>query len=241
MTTTEFSNEFDIKYDSIASLGAPAIDEYEKSVFCTAAQLELVKEASGPINKYRVGFEGSSKRRADLRELIVDYSVTPTAMNNGLESSSQQAVLPSDLFIINYEQGSYTKVGCPEVRVGITPVKYDEYQERKRNPFRRPNKNNGFRLDIQSQDGVKVVELVNEEPLDTYHIRYVKYPSPIVLTDLSGISTEALSIDGIESQTECQLDKELHREILDRAVELAMVAYKQEALGAQVQLDQRNN
>jgi len=46
---------------------------------------------------------------------------------------------------------------------------------------------------------------------------------------------------GESKRTECRLDVELHREILDRAVELAMVAYRQEQLSAQVQLGQRNN
>ncbi len=242
MTTAEFSNEFDILYDSIASASAPGLDEYEKSVFLTKAQLELVKEYNGPANKYKQSFEGSDKRRADLRELVVDYSVAPVAMSNGVEDNSQQANLPSDVFLIKWETGFYTKPGCPKQTVAIVPIKYDEYHEKKRNPFRRPNKKDGFRLDIQSINGVKIVELVTLEPLDSYHIRYVKYPTPIVLADLGGISQlEALTIDGESKRTECSLDVELHREILDRAVELAMVAYRKDNLSAQVQLDQRNN
>lgn len=242
MTTAEFSNEFDILYDSIASASAPGLDEYEKSVFLTKAQLELVKEYNGPINKYKDSFEGSDKRRADLRELVTDYSVKPEPYTKGVDAGSQIAKLPADMFLIKWETGFYTKPGCSKQTVVIRPIKYDEYNEKKRNPFRRPNKNDGFRLDIQSEAGVKVVELVTTEPLDSYHIRYVKYPSPIILADLGGISNlEALTIDGIDKRTECKLDGELHREILDRAVELAMVAYKQEGLSAQVQLGQRNN
>jgi len=43
MTTKEFSNEFDILYNSIATNAAPGIDLYEKSVFLTKAQDELIK------------------------------------------------------------------------------------------------------------------------------------------------------------------------------------------------------
>ncbi len=32
MNIVEFSNEFDILYDNIATKGAPGIDQYEKSV-----------------------------------------------------------------------------------------------------------------------------------------------------------------------------------------------------------------
>lgn len=241
MSNEEFNNEFDILYDSISSGGAPGLDEYEKSVFLTKAQLELVKESNGPINKYKASFEGSDKRRADLRELIVDFTTTPSSIDDGVDVNSYSASLPADLFLIKYEAGFYQDPGCEKKVMSIVPIKYDEYHEKKRNPFRRPNKNNGFRLDIQSDINGKVVELVLSRPIDTYQIRYIKYPTPIVLVDLGGISSESLSIDGKNSKTECTLDKELHREILDRAVELAMVAYKQEGLQAQVQLDQRNN
>jgi len=242
MTTAEFSNEFDILYNSIASNSAPGIDEYEKSVFLTKAQLEIIKEYSGPLNKYKDSFEGSEKRRADLKELVVDYTVIPEDAVNGLEPYSKIAKLPKDLFQIKFEKGLIKKPGCPDYSIEIVPMKYDEYAEAQRNPFRRLNDSNGYRLDVQSFNDDKIVELVAKEPITTYHIRYIKYPTPIVLEDLDGISpTESLSIDGISAKTECKLDKEIHREILDRAVELALLAYKPETLSAQVQLDQRNN
>lgn len=242
MNVTEFNNEFDILYNSIASNSAPALDGYEKSVFLTKAQLELVKQYNGPLNKYRDSFEGSDKRRADLKELVVDYKVKPIAMTNGLEEYSKLAVLPQDVFLIKYEKGIIIKDGCPDLQIEIVPTKYDEYNQNKRNPFRRLNNDTGYRLDMQSANSEKVVELVTLEPIDTYHIRYIKYPTPIVLQDLGGISTsEHLSIDGVDSQTECKLDEELHREILDRAVELAMVAYRQDQLAAEVQLNRQNN
>ena len=43
MTNEEFSNEFDVLYNSITSNQAPGLDEYEKSVFLTKAQSQLVK------------------------------------------------------------------------------------------------------------------------------------------------------------------------------------------------------
>ena len=60
MTTKEFSNEFDIAYNSIATNDAPGLDLYEKSVYLTKAQLELVKTHFVPEgNKYKKGFESS--------------------------------------------------------------------------------------------------------------------------------------------------------------------------------------
>lgn len=43
MTTQEFSNEFDVLYNNIMSNQAPGLDEYEKSVFLTKAQSEILK------------------------------------------------------------------------------------------------------------------------------------------------------------------------------------------------------
>lgn len=242
MTVREFSNEFDILYDSIASMSAPALDEYEKSVFLTKAQLEIIKEYLGPINKYKQSFEASTKRRADLRELILQFSTTPAKISNGLSEESYSADLPGDLFLVVHEQGTYIKQGCTaESTMSITPIKYDEITDTLRNPFRRPTKGKGIRIDIASKDNKKIVELIASETILSYSIRYIKYPTPIVLTDLGQVSTAALSIDGVSEKTECTLDQEVHREILDRAVELAMLAYKPEGLSAQVQLDQRNN
>lgn len=42
MELSEFSNEFDVYYNSITSNQAPGLDEYEKSVFLTQGQSEVL-------------------------------------------------------------------------------------------------------------------------------------------------------------------------------------------------------
>ena len=60
MTNQEFSNEFDVLYNNIMSNQAPGLDEYEKSVFLTKAQDEIVKNYFNPKgNKYQEGFDGN--------------------------------------------------------------------------------------------------------------------------------------------------------------------------------------
>jgi hypothetical protein len=49
-----------------------------------------------------------------------------------------------------------------------------------------------------------------------------------------------LSIDGQTTQQTCELDESIHREILDRAVQLALRDYKPEKLESKIQLDTRN-
>lgn len=71
MTNTEFSNEFDVLYNSITSNQAPGLDEYEKSVFLTKAQDEIVKSYFNPrSNKTQEGFDGNEKRQIDFSMIM---------------------------------------------------------------------------------------------------------------------------------------------------------------------------
>ena len=71
MTTQEFSNEFDVLYNNIMSNQAPGLDEYEKSVFLTKAQSEILKNYFNPKgNKYGQGFDESAKRQIDFSTLM---------------------------------------------------------------------------------------------------------------------------------------------------------------------------
>ena len=71
MTLSEFSKEFDILYNNIMSNQAPGLSEWEKSVFLTNAQLEILKNYFNPAgNKYQQGFDDSSKRQIDFSNVI---------------------------------------------------------------------------------------------------------------------------------------------------------------------------
>ena len=63
MSIEEMSNQFDVLYNNITSDKAPGLDEYEKSVFLTKAQNELVKAYFSPaLNKTQNGFDDSPIR-----------------------------------------------------------------------------------------------------------------------------------------------------------------------------------
>ncbi len=63
MELSEFSNEFDVYYNSITSNQAPGLDEYEKSVFLTQGQSEVLVSYFDPRrNKVQEGYDGSQKR-----------------------------------------------------------------------------------------------------------------------------------------------------------------------------------
>ena len=80
-------------------------------------------------------------------------------------------------------------------------------------------------LNSGSTDGnssVKIVEIITNtgDTIKDYNIRYIRKPRPIVLGDLDG-----LTIEGVGTTSECELDPILHEDILQRAVELAKVAW----------------
>lgn len=75
MTTQEFSIEFDILYNNLASNAAPPLNEYEKSVFLTKAQSDIVLELYSGRNNLGLSFESSEEAREYLKPLITTKSI----------------------------------------------------------------------------------------------------------------------------------------------------------------------
>ena len=247
MTNQEFRNQFDISYNAIASMSAPGIDDYELSVYLTKAQLEIIKNYYDPLsNRKQKGFEATEKRRRDLNQLVKDYKTNSTISNSSnIDSQSKFYIVPNDLFLIVNEKAKINSQDCYNNKtLVIKPVTYDEYNIQISNPFEKPNNTTAFRLDISNINNIKVVEIIS--PYNVlgsleYQIRYIKYPKPIIITNLNTtFPSDNLTIDGIFVETPCELDKEICREILDRAVLLATADYKSQNLQVKAQVSQMN-
>lgn len=75
---SEFSNGFDVLYNNIVSNQSPGLDEYEKSVFLTKAQDDIIKSYFSPkTNKTFEGFDGSEKRQIDFSMIMRSKIYTP--------------------------------------------------------------------------------------------------------------------------------------------------------------------
>lgn len=243
MTVAEFSSEFDILYDNIASSSAPGIDVYEKSVYLTTAQFELVKAAYCGYNPLKKSFEGDEQKRRELAELVKDFKssafITSTKL---LSSKSKLVTIPADLMYIVYEAVNLLDKCGKTITVEVNPISYDNLNSSMKNPFRKPNGQRVFRLDVSKDATLKNVELVSEVPLISYSMRYVKYPSPIILANFeldANVSGLGLKINGLNQIKECELDESIHREILNRAVELAIRDYRENSLQNKIQTNQR--
>lgn len=228
MTTQEFSNEFDVLYNNIMSNQAPGLDEYEKSVFLTKAQSEIIKNYFNPKgNKYQEGFDGSQKRQVDFSKLMKTYASSGTVPTStsffGNVTGAYKITWPDDVFVVVNEVVDVTKKGeSGKYRLQVIPIKYDEYLRVSSKPYKQPLKNQAWRIINGENDINLIVGHLNSVDTNGYHIRYVKHPKPIILESLDG---SGLSINDETDAMGCELDPEIHPEILQRAVELAKAAY----------------
>ena len=235
MNIAEFSDSFTTLLDSYqhrSGFGETTsadivLDEYEKSVFLTNAQEDLVKEYySG--KGIKDSFEETEETRRALAELVIQAEITVSEASglSKLTSHSYIFDLPKDennkplVWYIVYEGALLNLEGgdvCEEALNGIgqgvviIPARYDELHNLLNNPFRGPKGNRVLRLD-RSGNQVELISI--NHPVAKYVIRYIKQPSPIILVDLP----DGLNIRNINTATECQLPTQLHQVILERAV-----------------------
>lgn len=243
MTVSEFSNQFDVLYNNITSNQAPGLNEYEKSVFLTKAQNELVLNYFSPKSKgnnVQEGFDNSPIRQADFSTLIKTAHLTNPSTNDPNAADPRAKVYTDSVlkvFIIINEM----LVNDSKTRT-VVPISYQEYMRLMSKPFKEPLKwqawrllnegtNNNFRAEI-------ITTTADKDTPWKYFIRYVKKPHPIILTNIANAYGEGLTIDGIgdtDSTTACELPEIMHEQILQRAVELAKIAWGGD--GNQTQLE----
>lgn len=228
MTAQEFNTRFDVLYNNITSNQAPGLDTYEKSVFLTKAQDEIIKNYFlRQSNPKQAGFDNNQKRQADFSNIIKTDSIS--SFNNidkyVTQDSARKITLPSDLFLIINEL-----VKSSNRWLVVKSISFDEYDRLMQKPFKYPTYNQAWRLIV----GTNIAEIVvgPNETITEYRIRYIRIPKPIIVGDLSGETINGYYFTGTQAPvgavgntSGCELDESLHEEILQRAVELAKVAW----------------
>lgn len=243
MTIPEFSDQFDVLFNNITSNQAPGLNEYEKSLFLTKAEKEIVKNhfsANSKGNSLGEGFDDSAKRQADFSVLMKTATCTAATISGKIDDRSVGYTYPSDVFIVINES---VKVG--NIIKQVVPLRYDEYLRLMSKPYKRPLKYQVWRLinsgSMNGSTATKTVEIIAgpNDSISSYSIRYIRTPKPIIVGNLDG-----LTIDGQSAvSTVCEIDPILHEDILQRAVELAKAAWVttgNENIEAVVQTGQRS-
>lgn len=155
MTTQEFSNEFDVLYNNIMSNQAPGLDEYEKSIFLTKAQEELVRDYFNSRNvKNAQGFDDNQKRQYDFSTLLSSItlpdfidtyralSVFGSVYNTIFDNRAKIYIAPSDLFLVINESIE----DSAKRRYSVLPISYDEYNRLMLKPYGFPLKRQAWRI-----------------------------------------------------------------------------------------------
>lgn len=239
MTTEEFSSEFDILYNNIMSNRAPGLDEYEKSVFLTMAQEEIVTSLYSGNNPSGMSFENTEEARRYINDLVKEKNLSlsfienTSYMDNLKHYKCYISPQENDIWFIIYETVSFSNdfKNCEGFNTALViPIKHDDYYKIANNPFRGPNNRRVLRLNIGKNlnNEEDVIELVTKYSIKDYTIRYLSRPTPIILEDLS----DGLTINNESNKTECSLNPVLHRTILKRAVQLALLSQSINTQGA---------
>ena len=224
MTNKEFSDGFSTLLNSFGITPNITLDEYEKSTFLTNAQEELIIDIySGRNVVYGKSFEQTEEIRRYLSNLVETYETSTKVTGKlGLSQDSVFFNIPQDTWFITYEVAFLkdSRLGCLDgIEASVVPLPQDDLYRAKDNPFRGPRKDRVLRLDIKSD----LAELISKYNVDKYLMRYISQPTPIILEDLP----DGLSINGVSTESECELNPVVHRAILERAVQLAIISKTQ--------------
>ena len=217
MDVQELSNLFDtllqpyITKDVLGEQNTLAFDEYEKSIFLTKAQEQIVLELYQEL-------EQSEENRKYLSNLIKTSNYVPVGeqdetLINNIFKSYKVEIEDSVLFMI-YEQCTLSdENNCINGRiVSVVPTIHDDLDKVLKNPFKSPNNRKVIRLDFDNK-----IELISKYNISNYKVRYLKKPNPIILVKL-----EDLNIDKKQEVSNGETNPILHERIVQRAVQLAV-------------------
>lgn len=199
MTLEELSNEFDVIVNSYDNSQSLVFNEYEKSIYLTKAQEYIIKDL------YR-NYEGTEELNSYLKTLIKDKTYP-------IEDSTNIELDYPDNFLYILKEYANINTTCKSNNiVDVLPITQDEYNEIVGNPFR-GSKSKVLRLEESK------IKLITDLPIISYTMTYLSNPSPIILIDLpNGLTINNES----KKSTTIETSESIHREILDKAVQLAI-------------------
>jgi len=219
MTAAQMKIHFLLLYDKVTNLAAPGYEDSEITEFLNKSQLQFVKSRYNyKGNQYKEGFEKTEKRRKDLSELVRNIDLISSDISPDQTGVSPNGIfydLPADfLYSLREEITTSSDIKCSDkLRITVKPVTHDEYSINVKNPFKKPDITQAWRLDFSRDvtqgpnNPKKRHEIITDSSytVSTYHVRYLKEPRNIDITN------------SIESE----LSESVHEEIVDGAVRIA--------------------
>lgn len=229
MTAEEFGLEFDIIYNNITSDSAPPLNNYEKSVFLTKAQEEIVWSYIRPqTNRQYLGLDGDVLRRAELGFLLCSEKPTFTKGTGDNADNTYTYSLGEDFMMVLSET-----ITVNSKTYTVIPLSAAELNRIGSRQYQKPPKHQ-----IWKTDEVKEVSNGSVSVTGTYvfpysyqagsnitgKIIYIRYPQPIIVGTGDDKSPK---INGVETKDniESEFPAFMHRIIVQKAAELAKQIY----------------
>lgn len=165
MGISEMSNLFDLLFNNITSNQAPGLNEWEKSLFLTEAQDDIIRSHFSPkSNIVQEGYDDSAGRQTDFSMITVTKSYSECKwgeQGDTIDSRSRNFLFPDDSFFVINEvlrfkryDGEGNPVSNPSERtLQVRPVSFDRYTEIMQKPYKYPLKNQAWRLLNRWQSG----------------------------------------------------------------------------------------
>jgi len=196
------------------------------------------------------------------KDEIIDGSlknVSTTVINNS-DIDSLFIWLPDNLAHIDYERLQVVtrdEWNSDKISLPIKPTRQSFVERIIRDPFNKPNILQGYRINHTDRSSRPYGEIImpHDYSFDMYECWYFKYPRAIVLVDFDteypGMN---LSLDGFTkpySEDEplspptalspaTDINPDMHDDIIEEAVRIAILHYRENTLQNNVQIDQLN-
>jgi hypothetical protein len=154
MNTVEFSNEFDVLYNNIMSNAAPGLNEYEKSVFLTKAQDEIIKNHfNANSNILKEGFDASAKRQIDFSSLLFTKQLKPITKAGYSKIHPKSSLFKVDASILMIVNESVV-LSTGQI-LSVLPISYLDINSALNKPYKFPPKFQAWRYfnNIESDSG----------------------------------------------------------------------------------------
>lgn len=226
-------DDFQLVFNNLASNLAAGLTPFEISMYLTKAYFELV-------DTYYRNYEQSEEARKALVDLVKTVKlnnsalisvpnnidkIVPTSLLYKLPTRTQGNTTVDEVLYIVYEALTYNQLADKCLRgktAEVIPVSHDDFHQVYENPFKFNNKK-ALRLDLTVPSVGRVSEIVSKDNnIEYYTLRYVSKPKPIILEQLYGND----SIEGLQTETECEITTSLHSKIVRLAAQMAMQDYK---------------
>lgn len=149
------------------------------------------------VRQYADYFDRNEDVRKILSVLVEAVEVTSFAVGDTCHPNGKLVTLASDNINVVSERVNNSN------DIKIKPMSHDEYIVNIKNPFKQPDANNVWRIDrLNAQelitDGIVTIE--------SYQYDYIKIPPDI----------------NIDTETDCVLPAQIHEDIIDLAIRLAL-------------------